>query len=90
MMQLPNICTFSDSEVALLSQALALAWDRVLNTDTMDEWNMEEAQQILAHRILSSATDGQWDPWKLAREALFNFWELKFAGRPLIKVAPRK
>jgi hypothetical protein len=53
----------------------------------MLEHNAAEAQQILAQRIINSAMIGEWDAWKLAREALFHLWEVQFTGKPLIKFA---
>ena len=94
-MSLPGSMTppsfhLSDEEIKLLEQALQLAWDRFLKTVRMDQHNMLEAQQILAQRIMCSAAHGQRDPWRLARDALFHLWDVKFTGEPLIKIAPRK
>jgi hypothetical protein len=85
-----RILAFSDKEVALLDRALAIAWGRLLRAGMMDDYDIVEAQQILAQRIFGSAAEGELDPWRLAREALFHFWEIKFTGKPLIKLAAPK
>jgi len=86
----PRGTCFSEDEVKILDKALSLAWDRFLKTGMMNAQNMAEAQQILGQRIMSSAADGQLDPWLLARDALFHLWQLKFTGEPLVRVPPRK
>jgi hypothetical protein len=75
----------SDEHVEVLDRALEIAWHRFSQSD-MDQHNLAEAQQILAQRIIDSTAEGERDPWKLAREALFHLWEVKLTGRPLIKV----
>jgi hypothetical protein len=82
----PNIHALSDKQVEVLGRALDIAWHRVLQTNILDAHNMAEAQQILAQRIFNSTVEGECDPWKLAREALFHLWEVKLTGRPLLKV----
>jgi len=81
---------FWNADVEILDQALKLAWDRFFRTGMMNEHNMAEAQQIIAQRIIDLAAAGERDPWRLARGALFQLWEAKFSGSPLIKVAPRQ
>jgi len=81
---------FSDNDVKILDQALKLAWDRFLKTGMMNEHNMAESQQLIAQRILDSARAGERDAGQLARDALFHLWSVKFTGKPLIKVAPRR
>src|SRR3954468_17130028 len=81
---------FSDDDVKILDRALKLAWDRFLKTGMMNEQNMAESQQIIAQRILNLAHAGERDAWQLARDALFHLWSVKFTGKPLIKVAPRR
>jgi hypothetical protein len=86
----PNNCVLSEEQVAALNRALEIAWHRLLQIGMMDEHCMTEAQQILTQRIINSTADGEWYPWKLAREALFHLWEVKLTGRPLIKVVPNR
>jgi hypothetical protein len=82
----PNIHALSDEQVEVLGRALDIAWHRLLQTNILDAHNMAEAQRILVQRIFDSTAEGECDPWKLAREALFHLWEVKLTGRPLIKV----
>jgi hypothetical protein len=79
----------SDEQVEVLDRALEIAWHRFSQSD-MDQHNLAEAQQILAQRIIDSTAEGERDPWKLAREALFHLWEVKLTGRPLIKVVSHR
>jgi hypothetical protein len=69
----PNIHALSDKQVEVLGRALDIAWHRVLQTNILDAPNMAEAQRILVQRIFDSTAEGECDPWKLAREALFHF-----------------
>jgi hypothetical protein len=78
----------SHEQVEVLDRALEIAWNRFLQSGMMGQHDVAEAQQILAQRIINSAAEGEWDAWKLAREALFHFCEVKLTGRPLTKVVP--
>src|SRR4051812_47888649 len=86
----PTNYTFSEKQVDVLDRALEIAWHRFLQTGMMDESSMVEAQQILAQRIIRSMAEGECDHWKLAREALFNLWEIMLTGRPLVKMTSHK
>ena len=44
----------------------------------------------ISQRSIGSAAEGELDSWKLPREALFHFWEIKCTGKPLIKLAAPK
>jgi hypothetical protein len=80
----------SDEQVEVLDRALKIAWHRFLQSDMMDQHNLAETQQILAQRIIDSTAEGERNPWKLAREALFHLWEVKLTERPLIKVVSHR
>jgi hypothetical protein len=85
-----NIRHLSGDELEALEGAISLAWNRFLKTGMMIAKNKAQAQQILTQRIISSALDGEFDPWILAREALFHLWQLKFVDEPLVRLASRK
>jgi hypothetical protein len=77
----PNNHALSKKQIEVLGRALEIAWHRLLQTGMVDAHIMAEARQILAQRIINSTAEGECDPWKLAREALFHFWEVKLIGR---------
>jgi hypothetical protein len=86
----PTNHTFSEKEVDVIDRALDIAWHRFLQTGMMDENSKVEAQQLLTQRIIRSVAEGECDHWKLAREALFNLWEIMVTGKPLIKMTSHK
>jgi hypothetical protein len=71
-----------DREPAAHDRALQLAWARVAETPPSGK-TPSEVQQILADRILKSVSSGDPSPWGLAREALFNLWQIETFGAPL-------
>jgi hypothetical protein len=85
-----NFRHLSEDELEAVEGAISLAWKRFLKTGMMNAKNKAEAQQIIAQRIISSALDGEFDPWILAREAIFHMWQLKFVDEPLVRLASRK
>jgi hypothetical protein len=79
---------FDDAQVGILARAFARAWDTYLKTRTLTPQNLAESRAILAGRILRAAHFGQWDEWRLARDAVEYLWDLRFRGKPLRVVPP--
>jgi acetolactate synthase regulatory subunit len=78
----PNNHALSQKQIEVLRRALEIAWHRFLQIGMMDANIMAEAQQISAQRTINSTTEGECDPWRLAREALFHLWEVRLIGGP--------
>jgi len=80
---------FEDSELTKLGAAYDRAWDRFLRTGMLSLENLSESREILAKRIVQCAATGERDEWRLARDALFSLWQMRFAGTPPLPVIGR-
>jgi hypothetical protein len=71
------MCAFVDAELQSLSRAFDRAWDRYLRTGLLTRHNLHESRHLLASRILRAAHFGEWDEWRLARDAVDYLLQLK-------------
>jgi hypothetical protein len=80
----------NETKLRVLDQALSLAWDRFLRTGLLNEHNVSDAKERIAKGIFNLAGRGEWDPRRLARDAVRNFCETNFSVSPPLKVARRR
>jgi hypothetical protein len=73
---------FDDHQIATLSAAFDRAWERYLLTGALLPSELAEVREMLACRILMQARLGEWDPWRLGRDAFVHVWRLKYPEQP--------
>jgi hypothetical protein len=78
---------YDDQDILRLGNAFDRAWDQFLRTGMLTGENMSDVRHELAKRIFISFDLGEYDIWRLARDALFNVWNLRFGGTPPTAVA---
>jgi hypothetical protein len=81
---------FNESKLKVLEQALQLAWDRFLKAGMLNEQNVNDAKQLIARKIFRLAGNGEWDAWRLARDAVSDLCEASFPRPRRLKPASRR
>jgi hypothetical protein len=73
---------FDDCQTATISEAFDRAWDRYLLTGALAPGELAEVREMLACRILLQARLGEWDAWRMGRDAFVHVWRFKHMGQP--------